>query len=188
MASSISPLYLKSGSHTPLFLHRLGCSQYTLLSRCLVHCFAVSIEKFRHIFLLPNHNKVEQLSNLQTVSLLFLSPDKSILNIGMPLTQEVQRVTSKKPSSCSDSGFRHLNSHALHICSLLHIWPRAPKSLRPWKGCVMVWMCGVSQPLRLPAQHTALHPHQTSHGPAAALRHPALQGQLCPSYFGESGF
>lgn len=147
MASSISPLYLKSGSHTPLFLHRLGCSQYTLLSRCLVHCFAVSIEKFRHIFLLPNHNKVEQLSNLQTVSLLFLSPDKSILNIGMPLTQEVQRVTSKKPSSCSDSGFRHLNSHALHICSLLHIWPQAPKISATLEGlCDGVDVWGVSAP------------------------------------------
>lgn len=96
VACSISPLWLKPGSHAPFFLHRLGCSKYTLLPRCLVHHFAVSSEKFLHIFCCQTAAKAEHLSNFQIVSLLFLRPDKGILDVGMPLTQEMQHVTSKK--------------------------------------------------------------------------------------------
>ena len=96
VACSISPLWLKPGSYALIFLHRLGCSQYILLPRCLVQYFAVSIEKFLHIFCCQTAAKVEHLSNLQIVSLLFLSPDNSVLDVVIPLTREVQHVTSKK--------------------------------------------------------------------------------------------
>lgn len=96
VACSMSPPWLKPCSYAPIFLRRLGCSQYILLPRCLVHYFAVSTEKSLHIFCCQTAAKVEHLRNLQVVSLMFLGPDKSILDVGMPLTWEVQHVTSKK--------------------------------------------------------------------------------------------
>lgn len=156
MACSISPLWLKPGSHDPIFLHRLTCSQYILLPRCLVHHFAVSTEKLLHIFCHQTAAKVKHLNNLQIVSLMFLSPDKSILDVGMPLTREVQHVTSKKAEQLEWRRFRlqaFKQSCSPRLLSAPYMAPAA-KTAAAWGGlCQGRGVRRVSAPLAACTTH-----------------------------------